>query len=78
MMLVVGTGLAIPASILAAYAPTDETLFLARVLGGLAAGAAYPTTLALITALWAGKSRTKKIALWSAFGGSAAALGAAG
>ena len=29
-------------------------LFVARVLGGLAAGMAYPTTLALITALWSG------------------------
>ena len=50
-------------------------LFLARVLGGVAAGMAYPTTLALITALWAGSERTKAIALWSALGGGASALG---
>ena len=49
-----GTGLAIPMSVLAAYAPSDEVLFVARVGGGLAAGMAYPTTLALITALWSG------------------------
>ena len=42
MMLIVGTALAIPASLLAAFAPTDTVLFLARVLGGLAAGMAYP------------------------------------
>ena len=30
---------------------------------------AYPTTLALITALWSGPGRTKSIALWSALGG---------
>ena len=40
--------------------------FVARLLGGLAAGMAYPTTLALITALWSGPGRTKSIALWSA------------
>ena len=48
----VGTVLAIPASLLAAWAPSDTVLIVARVGGGLAAGMAYPTTLALITALW--------------------------
>ncbi len=50
-------------------------LFVARVLGGLSAGMAYPTTLALITALWAGPGRTRSIALWSAIGGGIASLG---
>src|SRR5215813_9512911 len=54
LMLVLGTALAIPMSLLAAYAPSDVVLFAARVGGGVAAGMAYPTTLALITALWAG------------------------
>ena len=75
MMLVLGTALAIPMSLLAAYAPSDEVLFVARVGGGIAAGMAYPTTLALITALWSGPGRTKSIALWSALGGAIAALG---
>ena len=75
MMLVLGTSLAVPMSLLAAYAPSDEVLFVARVGGGLAAGMAYPTTLALITALWSGPARTKSIALWSALGGAIAALG---
>ena len=75
LMLIVGTALAIPASLLAAYAPTDTVLFVARLLGGLAAGMAYPTTLALITALWSGPARTKSIALWSALGGAISALG---
>jgi MFS family permease len=75
MMLVLGTALAIPMSLLAAFAPSDEVLFAARVGGGLAAGMAYPTTLALITALWSGPGRTKSIALWSALGGGIAALG---
>ena len=75
LMLVLGTTLAVPMSLLAAYAPSDEVLFAARVGGGLAAGMAYPTTLALITALWSGPGRTKSIALWSAIGGAIAALG---
>jgi EmrB/QacA subfamily drug resistance transporter len=74
-MLVLGMALSIPASILAGFAPSATVLFIARVLGGVAAGMAYPTTLALITALWSGKERTKAIALWSALGGGASALG---
>jgi len=75
LMLVLGMVLSVPASLLAAYAPSDEILFVARVVGGISAGLAYPTTLALITALWSGPGRTKSIALWSAIGGGIAALG---
>jgi MFS transporter, DHA2 family, multidrug resistance protein len=75
LLLVAGMVLSVPASLLAAYAPSDSVLFVARVIGGLSAGMAYPTTLALITALWAGQPRTKSIALWSAVGGGIAALG---
>jgi MFS transporter, DHA2 family, multidrug resistance protein len=74
-MLLLGTTLAIPFSLLAAYSPTDSVLVVARIGGGLAAGMAYPTTLALITALWSGAGRTKAIALWSGLGGAIAALG---
>ena len=75
LMLVLGMALSIPACLLAAWAPTDYVLFGARVLGGLSAGMAFPTTLALITALWAGPGRTKAIALWSGIGGAIASLG---
>jgi len=75
LMLILGVSLSVPACLLAAFAPTDGVLFLARVLGGLSAGMAYPTTLALITALWAGPARTRSIALWSAIGGAITALG---
>ena len=54
MMLLLGLALSVPACNLAALAPSDVVLFGARVLGGVSAGMAYPTTLALITALWAG------------------------
>ncbi len=74
-VLIIGTALAIPMSLLAAWAPSDTVLFIARLGGGLAAGMAYPTTLALITALWSGPGRTKSIALWSGLGGAISALG---
>ncbi len=74
-LLLLGMALTIPASVLAAFAPSATVLFLARVFGGVAAGMAYPTTLALITALWSGQERTKSIALWSALGGGISALG---
>ena len=75
LMAVGGVLLSIPACLLAAYAPTVEVLVIARIVGGLSAGMAYPTTLALITALWSGPGRTKAIALWSGIGGAIAALG---
>ena len=75
LMLLLGMALSVPACLLAAYASSDTMLFGARVLGGLSAGMAYPTTLALITALWSGPGRTKSIALWSAIGGGIASLG---
>ncbi len=75
LMLLLGVGLSIPACILAAWAPSIEVLIGARILGGLSAGMAYPTTLALITALWSGAARTRSIALWSALGGAISSLG---
>lgn len=45
------------------------------MIGGISAGLAYPTTLALITALWSGAARTRAIALWSSIGGGLTALG---
>jgi DHA2 family multidrug resistance protein-like MFS transporter len=75
LMIVLGMVLSIPASIVAGFAPSDTVLFAARVIGGISAGLAYPTTLALITALWSGPARTRSIALWSALGGGFAMLG---
>ena len=75
LMLILGILLSIPACIVAATAPSIEILILARIVGGISAGMAYPTTLALIAALWSGPARTRSIALWSALGGAIAALG---
>src|SRR5499427_8764202 len=75
LMLIIGVCAAVPASILAATAPSVAVLIVARLLGGLSAGLAYPTTLALITALWSGPGRTRSIALWSGLGGAISSLG---
>jgi EmrB/QacA subfamily drug resistance transporter len=75
MMLLLGMALSIPQALIAAFAPTIGVLFVARLIGGVSAGMAFPTTLALITALWSGAARTRAIALWSAIGGAIAALG---
>jgi MFS transporter, DHA2 family, multidrug resistance protein len=75
LMLVLGVALSVPACLLAAYAPNEQILIVARIFGGVSAGMAYPTTLALITALWSGTGRTRSIALWSGIGGAISALG---
>ena len=75
MMLIFGVVLSIPACLTAAWAGSIGILIGARIVGGISAGMAYPTTLALIAALWSGPARTKSIALWSALGGAIAALG---
>jgi EmrB/QacA subfamily drug resistance transporter len=75
LLLLLGMALSVPACLLAAWAPSDGVLIGARVLGGLSAGMAYPTTLALIAALWSGPARTRSIALWSAIGGAISSLG---
>ena len=75
LMILLGMFLAVPASLVAGFAPSPLVLFAARVVGGLSAGLAFPTTLALITALWSGPARTRAIALWSALGSGLATLG---
>ena len=75
MMLVLGVLVSAPACLLAAFAPTIAVLIVARFLGGLSAGMAYPTTLALIAALWSSPARTRSIALWSGIGGAIASVG---
>ena len=75
MMLVLGVTLSVPSCLLAAYAPTDGVLVAARILGGLSAGMAYPTTLAIITALWSGPGRTQANALWAGLGSAITVVG---
>jgi MFS family permease len=75
MMLLLGLSLAIPAALIAGFAPSIQILIAARIFGGIAAGMAFPTCLALIAALWGGPARTKSIALWAATGGAINACG---
>ena len=75
MMVIIGMSVSIPAALLAGFAPSVGTLVLARLIGGVAAGMAYPTTLSLITALWSGAGRTRAIAMWSGIGGGITSLG---
>ena len=73
--MVAGAALSVPAACLAAWAPSPQVLVAARILGGVAAGMLYPTTLSLISALFSGRSRTRSIALWSGIGGGVSAIG---
>jgi len=76
LLLLLGMGLTIPFSFLCAYAPNANVLAAGRILTGIAAGLAYPTTLALITALWpSGPRRVAAIALWSGVSGGGAIIG---
>jgi EmrB/QacA subfamily drug resistance transporter len=71
-----GVILAMPAALVCAFAPSIQVLIAGRLFGGFAAGMAYPTTLALIAALWGpGPGRTRAIALWAALGGAISASG---
>jgi MFS family permease len=73
MMLMAGLMIGIPAALMSAMSTSIEMLAISRLIGGFAAGMAYPTTLALITALWSGPARTRAIALWSAIGAAMSA-----
>ena len=75
LMLLLGVIVAMPAALLAAFAPSITILIIARLIGGFGAGMAYPTTLALIAALWTGAARTRSIAMWAAMGGAISSLG---
>src|SRR4051794_33597393 len=44
LLLVLGMALSVPACLLAAFAPTDGVLFVARVIGGLSAGVGLSPT----------------------------------
>ena len=73
---ILGVVLAMPAALISALAPVIQVLIVGRLFGGFAAGMAYPTTLALIAALWGpGPARTRSIALWAALGGAISACG---
>lgn len=64
------------ASVLAAFAPTAETLILARALLGLTAATLMPSTLSIIRNVFEdARQRTTAIAVWSAGAMGGAAVG---
>lgn len=73
-MLVGGLVLSVPAALVAGFAPDVEVLAVARVVGGIAAGMAFPTTLSIITELFSGHAQTRAIAMWTGIGCGASAL----
>jgi EmrB/QacA subfamily drug resistance transporter len=73
-MLIGGLALSIPAALIAGLAPDVEVLVLGRLVGGIAAGMAFPTTLSIIADLFAGAAKTRAIALWTGIGCGASAL----
>lgn len=75
-LLLLGLALVIVSAVVSALAPTIEVVAVARVFTGVAGGMAFPTTLSLITALWApGPRRTSAIALWASVSGMASVAG---
>lgn len=77
LMLLGGLALSIPAAIAAGFAPSVEVLAIARVVGGIAAGMAFPTTLSIVVHEFRGPAQTRAIALWTGIGCGASALGPA-
>jgi DHA2 family multidrug resistance protein-like MFS transporter len=66
-LLVIGSAAFAAASVIAAYAPTPETLIAARALLGLAGATLMPTTLALMRNLFTDdRQRRFAIAIWAA------------
>jgi MFS family permease len=75
-LLMLGLALTIVASACSAFSVSIDMLIASRIFTGIAAGMAFPTTLSLITALWAnGPRRTRAIALWSAVSAMASVVG---
>lgn len=74
-LLLLGLAVSMPLAAMAAWAPNITVLVIARILGGIAAGMVYPTTLTIIVAQFDGKAKTTAIALWSGLGAGFSAIG---
>ncbi|MGP3534963.1 MFS transporter [Microbacterium sp. RD1] len=75
-LLLLGLALTVAASFLSAFSVSIDMLIVSRIFTGIAAGMAFPTTLSLITALWApGARRTTAIALWSGVSAMSSVIG---
>jgi EmrB/QacA subfamily drug resistance transporter len=74
-MYALGIALFALASLACAFAPSIETLVIARCFQGVGAALATPGSLALISSNFSGEARGKAIGTWSGFSAMTAALG---
>ena len=74
-MFLIGVTAFLATSVLAGLAPTEEWLVAARVLQAAAGAVLVPTSLALVLPEFPAEQRATAVALWSATGAIAAALG---
>lgn len=74
-MLLIGVGIFIGASVLAALAPTGDLLIGARVVQGVGGAMVLPTTLSLINAGFRGRDRGIAFAVWGSTIGGMVAVG---
>ncbi|MEU8080771.1 MFS transporter [Catellatospora citrea] len=75
-LLLIGAAVFGAASVLAAFSSGATTLIAARLLLGLAGAALMPSTLALITSMFAdGRQRGRAISIWAACNFTSAAVG---
>ncbi len=71
----IGLGVFVAGSVLGMAAPNFAVLLVARSLQGLGAAFVFPSSLALVLAVWPKDESTRVIALWTAVGAVAGALG---
>lgn len=74
-MFLTGLGLFIVASLGAGIAPNGTILVLARALQGIGAALLSPAALSLVTTTFQGQERIRALSVWTALGGSGAAVG---
>jgi EmrB/QacA subfamily drug resistance transporter len=74
-LVLIGLALFVAASLTAGLAASGSVLLGARVAQGLAAAIVSPAALSLVVTIFDGDERNKALGIWSALGGSGAALG---
>jgi EmrB/QacA subfamily drug resistance transporter len=72
-----GIGVFVAASFASGLAPNGMVLVLTRAAQGVGAALMAPAALSIITTTFTGQERTRALGVWSAVGGSGAAIGVA-
>ncbi len=71
----IGLGVFVVGSMIGMLAPSFTVVLVARAVQGLGAAFVFPSSLALVLAVWPRDESTRVIALWTAVGAVAGALG---